>query len=102
VCLDASLLDPASALEVWLPAAEAAWKRCLEIGECDRHEGHISGRGSYLAAQNLAVVYSALGQKSLSEQYQHITRVTSDVPAATHKHREHTAMTVDSRRETLT
>jgi glycosyltransferase involved in cell wall biosynthesis len=57
VCLDASLLDPAGALEVWLPAAESAWKQCLDIGECDRYEGHISGRGSYLAAQNLAVLY---------------------------------------------
>ena len=66
VCLDASLLDPASALEVWLPAAETAWKQCLEIGESDSHEGHISGRGSYLAAENLAVLYGELGQTALA------------------------------------
>ena len=60
VCLDAALLDPTSALEVWLPAAEAAWNRCLEIGETDKYEGHVSGRGSYMAAENLTVLYGAL------------------------------------------
>lgn len=54
-CLDAAIADPASAREVWLPAARAAWERCLEIGEHDRYDGHVRGRGSYLAAHNLAV-----------------------------------------------
>jgi tetratricopeptide (TPR) repeat protein len=75
VCLDASLLDPASALEVWLPAAETAWKQCLEIGESDAHEGHISGRGSYLAAQNLVVLYSGLGQNEFASAYRELAGV---------------------------
>ncbi|CAB5698973.1 SPBc2 prophage-derived glycosyltransferase SunS [Delftia tsuruhatensis] len=47
----------------WLAMAEAAWQRCLEIGEVvpSRH-GSVAGRGSYLAAHNLAVMYEQLGQ----------------------------------------
>jgi tetratricopeptide (TPR) repeat protein len=67
VCLDASILDPSSALEVWLPAAEAAWKECLEIGETDLYEGHINGRGSYLAAHNLSTVYSCLNRHGIAK-----------------------------------
>jgi tetratricopeptide (TPR) repeat protein len=70
ICLDAALCDPLSALEVWLPAAEQAWKRCLEIGENNQHNGHISGRGSYLAAQNLAVLYDGLGRGTSASRYQ--------------------------------
>jgi tetratricopeptide (TPR) repeat protein len=66
LCLDASILDPSSALQVWLPAAEAEWNVCLEIGETDRYEGHISGRGSHLAAQNLAVLSRELKEARLT------------------------------------
>lgn len=47
----------------WLAMAEAAWQRCLEIGEAapSRH-GSVAGRGSYLAAHNLAVMYEQLGR----------------------------------------
>lgn len=79
LCLDASILDPASALEVWLPAAEAAWSVCLEIGETDRYQGHISGRGSYLAAGNLAALHGGLSQAAFGSEFQ---RQAGMAPAA--------------------
>ncbi len=45
-----------------LPLAEAAWQRCLEIGERPAQAGSVQGRGSYLAAHNLAVVFEGLGR----------------------------------------
>lgn len=45
-----------------LPMIEAAWQRCLEIGEQPALEGAVAGRGSYLAARNLAVFYEQLGR----------------------------------------
>jgi len=44
-----------------LPVAQAAWQRCLEIGERPDLHGSVAGRGSHLAAHNLAVVCSGLG-----------------------------------------
>lgn len=48
-------------LERLLPMAQAAWQRCLEIGERPDQHGSVAGRGSHLAAHNLAVVCSGLG-----------------------------------------
>jgi len=44
-----------------LPMAQAAWQRCLEIGERPDLHGSVAGRGSHLAAHNLAVVCTGLG-----------------------------------------
>lgn len=46
----------------WLPMAEVAWTRCLEIGERPDLPGAVQGRGSHLAAHNLAVLYEGLGR----------------------------------------
>ncbi len=43
-----------------LPMAQAAWTRCLEIGERPDMSGAVVGRGSYLAAHNLAVIFDGL------------------------------------------
>ena len=42
--------------------AEASWRRCIEIGESDAHEGAVAGRGSWLAAHNLAVIHDGTGR----------------------------------------
>jgi hypothetical protein len=47
--------------EALLPLIEAAWTRCLELGERPALHGAVAGRGSYLAAHNLAVMYESLG-----------------------------------------
>ncbi len=57
--LDWAAETPALADEL-LPMAQQAWQRCLEIGEQPGLSGAVQGRGSWLAAHNLAVVLEGL------------------------------------------
>jgi tetratricopeptide (TPR) repeat protein len=59
--LNKGVSDPAQALQVWLPRAVQSWQRCLEIGDQPELEGSMRGRGSFLAAFNLKVVFELLG-----------------------------------------
>jgi len=61
--LDWAATQPEAAATL-LPMAEAAWQRCLEIGERPEQPGSVQGRGSTLAAHNLAVVYEGLGDSA--------------------------------------
>ena len=67
--LEAASQEPDRALSELLPVAEAAWKRCLEIGERPDLDGAVAGRGGYMAAHNLAVVCEALGRKAEAADY---------------------------------
>lgn len=49
-----------------IPRAEAAWRRCLDIGDRPDLDGSVQGRGSWLAAHNLAALYDATGRHGLS------------------------------------
>jgi glycosyltransferase involved in cell wall biosynthesis len=44
-----------------LPMVEASWRRALDIGENPALQDTVLGRGSFLAAHNLAVMFDALG-----------------------------------------
>lgn len=55
----ADLPEQAPAL---LPMIEDAWQRCLEIGERPEQSGAVAGRGSHLAAHNLALVLEGTGR----------------------------------------
>ena len=68
--LNKAVSDPAQALQVWLPRALQSWQRCLEIGDQPELEGSMRGRGSFLAALNLQVVFSQLGDSVQAEFYQ--------------------------------
>jgi glycosyltransferase involved in cell wall biosynthesis len=59
--LDWAADEPARAHEL-LPMIESAWRRCLEIGERPDLEGAVAGRGSTLAAHNLALFYEGTGR----------------------------------------
>jgi hypothetical protein len=59
--LDWAAEEPARASEL-LPMVESSWLRCLEIGERPDLEGAVVGRGSTLAARNLAVLYEGTGR----------------------------------------
>jgi hypothetical protein len=59
--LDWAAERPARAPDL-LPMVESAWLRCLEIGERPDLEGAVAGRGSVLAARNLAVLYDGTGR----------------------------------------
>lgn len=58
--LDAALARPAKAAE-WLPLIERAWLRAIEIGDRPELPDSLRGRGSHLAAHNLAAFHSSLG-----------------------------------------
>ena len=53
--------EPARAAEL-LPMIEAGWHKALEIGERPDLHDTVHGRGSYLAAHNLAVLHTSLGR----------------------------------------
>jgi glycosyltransferase involved in cell wall biosynthesis len=59
--LDLAADDPAQA-DALLPVIEQAWRQCLALGERPDQAGAVAGRGSYLAAHNLALLLDTLGQ----------------------------------------
>ncbi|MCY4743649.1 glycosyltransferase family 2 protein [Pelomonas sp. UHG3] len=61
VLLDLAAEQPAQAGEL-LPMIEAAWQRCLALGERPEQPGAVAGRGSFLAAHNLALVLEGTGR----------------------------------------
>lgn len=69
--LDWAALNPEAAGEL-LPMVEASFLRCLEIGEQAELDGAVRGRGSYLAAHNLAVFYESLGDAARAAPYRQL------------------------------
>lgn len=47
-----------------LPMIEASWVKALEIGEQPQLQDTVRGRGSFLAAHNLAVLHASLGAEA--------------------------------------
>lgn len=66
--LDGAADEPARADE-WVPLIESCWQRCLAIGERPDLEGAVAGRGSHLAAGNLALLYDMQGRPHDAAQY---------------------------------
>jgi len=59
--LDLAVTQPEQADEL-LPMVEGAFRRCLELGERPEQAGAVAGRGSFLAAHNLALVLDGTGR----------------------------------------
>ena len=59
--LDFAIAAPGRSAEL-LPMIEASWLRALEIGEQPQLNDTVRGRGSFLAAHNLAVMYESQGE----------------------------------------
>lgn len=72
--LDKAVQQPEQAVQQWLPHAQAAWMRCLDIGEHPELDGAVLGRGSFLAAHNLAVLCEGSGDSEGAEQYQDLSK----------------------------
>ena len=66
--LDWACEEPGQA-ETLVPMVESSWLRCLEIGERPDFEGAVQGRGSYLAAANLAVIYEGMARSEEAQKY---------------------------------
>ena len=67
--LDRAIAHPETAATESLPMVEEAWLRCLSIGERPDLEGSVIGRGSFLAAHNLAVLYEGQGDREKAARY---------------------------------
>ena len=68
VLLDLANAQPATADEL-LPMMEASWLKCLELGDQPALEGSVGGRGSDLAAHNLALLYEGRGDLERAGHY---------------------------------
>lgn len=71
--LDWAAEEPVRAAEL-LPMAESAWLRCLELGEAAHLEGAVRGRGSFLAAHNLSLLYEGTGRADQARAYRRLAR----------------------------
>ena len=58
--LDWAVAQPQQAPAL-LPMIESSWRRALDIGENPALPDTVQGRGSFLAAHNLAVLFDGLG-----------------------------------------
>ena len=56
---EAAAQNAAQAEKQWLPMAESAFLKCLEIGEQPKLDAAVFGRGSFAAAKYLALTYRA-------------------------------------------
>ena len=66
--LDFAVATPSRAAEL-LPMIEASWLRALEIGEQPLLNDTVRGRGSFLAAHNLAVLYAGQGDPAKASHW---------------------------------
>jgi glycosyltransferase involved in cell wall biosynthesis len=66
--LDCAASTPGRAAEL-LPLIESSWLRALAIGEQPDLQDTVRGRGSYLAAHNLAVLHDSLGHEAEARQW---------------------------------
>ena len=52
-----------------LRVVAASWLRAIEIGEQPALNGSVRGRGSFLAAQNLAAFHASLGHEAAAQRW---------------------------------
>lgn len=72
--LDWANLNPATAFEELLPIVESSWLKCLALGDQPTLADSVMGRGSHLAAHNLAVLYAGLGDTQQAAHYRELAR----------------------------
>jgi len=68
VLLDWAASEPARAMSL-VPLIESSWQRALELGERPDLPDSVRGRGSWLAAHNLAVLHEGLGRGEQAEAW---------------------------------
>jgi tetratricopeptide (TPR) repeat protein len=68
VLLDCAASTPTRAGEL-LPRIESSWLRALAIGERPELRDTVQGRGSFLAAHNLAVLHGSLGHDAEARRW---------------------------------
>jgi len=66
--LDTAVARPEHAAEL-VPMIEASWLRALEIGEQPQLQDTVHGRGSFLAAHNLAALHASFGNAASAAEW---------------------------------
>ncbi|MBL8318923.1 MAG: glycosyltransferase family 2 protein [Burkholderiaceae bacterium] len=66
--LDWAAAEPRQAAAL-VPMIDASWQRAVAIGERPELPDSVHGRGSYLAAHNLAVLHGGLGRHELAARW---------------------------------
>ncbi|MEQ1805656.1 MAG: glycosyltransferase [Burkholderiaceae bacterium] len=69
VLLECAIRQPQHAATL-LPQIEASWLRALQLGERPDLPDSVQGRGSYLAAHNLAVFHASLGHVDTARHWE--------------------------------
>jgi len=75
--LDFALAQPLRSAQL-LPLMEASWMRCLELGEAPHLEGSVEGRGSFLAAHNLAILHDLSGNPVKAAHFRALSARSKD------------------------
>jgi len=82
LALDWAATQPQHAARL-LPTAETCWRRALQIGENPELPDTVRGRGSFLAAHNLAVLYEGVGDSALALAWrEQAARMRAELEAA--------------------
>ena len=79
--LDWARHQPARASDL-LPMIEASWREALAIGEQPGLNDSVHGRGSFLAAHNLAALYAGLGDEAQAQAWRERARSLRAGPGA--------------------
>ena len=79
--LDFAATRPERGAEL-LPMIESSWLRALEIGERPELQDTVRGRGSFLAAHNLAVLHASLGASAEAARWREREAALRATPAA--------------------
>lgn len=80
--LDWALAEPARAGEL-LAMIESSWLKAIEIGERPDLPDSVTGRGSFLAAHNLAAFHTSLGNAAEARRWQEQAAAWGYVPGRT-------------------
>jgi hypothetical protein len=65
-----------------VPLIESAWQRAVTIGERPELPDSVQGRGSFLAAHNLAVLYDGLQRADQAQHWRERERTMRAAAAA--------------------
>ena len=80
--LDWALAQPQQAAAL-LPMIESSWRRALHIGENPALPDTVRGRGSFLAAHNLAALFDGLGDAAQARVWREQAAQMRSVAVAT-------------------
>jgi glycosyltransferase involved in cell wall biosynthesis len=77
--------NPAGEVDQLLAMVEASWLKCLALGDQPELDGTVLGRGSFLAAHNLAVLYDGLGNQEQAAYFRALAQAGGQAGKCLHR-----------------